>query len=264
MGRLENILIFKDTEFLCCNNEILENATSRSIAFQKVIKEKQKIKVNKNRYNEKANVIVSQKKTFQAAKFYKHCKVAVHNFASTYSPGGGVANGAMAQEESLCQCSNLYFCLNSAEPWKKFYLPHHKKLHNTVYNDDIIYTPNIMVFKTDDMIPKLMNQEDWYTTDVITCAAPNLKGIKITDSQLLFIHEKRLRRILDVAVLNNIDTIILGAFGCGAFHNNPQIVANAAKNVLTEYMYAFKNIEFAIFCNPNNDLNYRIFKNTIS
>mgnify|MGYP002729763685 CR=1 FL=1 len=75
--------------------------------------------------------------------------------------------------------------------------------------------------------------------DVITCAAPNLRekpsnafntgdgkdAIKITDKELLAIHEKRLRRILDVALNHGVETIVLGAFGCGAFMNNPNVVA---------------------------------------
>ena len=94
------------------------------------------------------------------------------------------------------------------------------------------------------------------------CAAPNLRekpsnafntgdgkdSIKITDKELLAIHEKRLRRILDVALSNKVETIVLGAFGCGAFMNNPNVVAQASKNVLNEYLYAFKNIEFAVYC----------------
>ena len=121
--------------------------------------------------------------------------------------------------------------------------------------------------------PELMDEADWYTVDVITCAAPNLRekpsnafntgdgkdAIKITDKELLAIHKKRLRRILDVALNNKVETIVLGAFGCGAFMNNPNVVAQASKNVLNEYLYAFKNIEFAVYCSPKDDINYRIF-----
>lgn len=77
---------------------------------------------------------------------------------------------------------------------------------------------------------------------------------------MLEIHEKRLRRILDVAVSEGNDTVILGAFGCGAFMNKANIVAYAAKNVIKEYMHAFKNIEFAIYCSPQDDTNYKTFR----
>ena len=63
----------------------------------------------------------------------------------------------------------------------------------------------------------------------------------------------------DTAHSEDDETIILGAFGCGAFMNDPQIVAQAAKNVIREYLYSFKNIEFAVYCSPRDDRNYRIF-----
>ena len=66
-----------------------------------------------------------------------------------------------------------------------------------------------------------------------------------------------------MAVLEEDETVILGAFGCGAFMNNPQVVALAAKNVLKEYLHAFKNIEFAVYCSPRDDQNYRIFERVL-
>ena len=74
------------------------------------------------------------------------------------------------------------------------------------------------------------------------------------------IHEQRLTRILDVAVSNGVETVILGAFGCGAFQNKPEVVALAAKNVIKNYLQLFKNIEFAVYCSPNDDRNYKAFE----
>lgn len=84
--------------------------------------------------------------------------------------------------------------------------------------------------------------------------------VKVTDKELLSIHEKRLRRILDVAVSEGVDTVILGAFGCGAFMNNPNVVAQAAQNVIKDYLKAFRNIEFAVYCRSDDDLNFRTFE----
>ena len=108
---------------------------------------------------------------------------------------------------------------------------------------------------------------EWYNVDVITCAAPNLrekpgnihnpgdgdKCVKISDKKLLEIQEKRLRRILDVAVAEGEEAVILGAFGCGAF------VALAARNAIKDYLNAFKVIEFAVYCSPRDDRNYKTF-----
>ena len=71
----------------------------------------------------------------------------------------------------------------------------------------------------------------------------------------------RLRRILDIAILNKVENIVLGAFGCGAFMNNPKIVAAASAEVIKDYLFAFKTIEFAVFCRPGFEQNYREFRN---
>ena len=273
MGKQENIKIFEDTETLCKTNSSLKQSIKNSICNQKLILQNQRINSNnQKRYEKPANIIVSKKRTLQAASAYKNTKTAVHNFASATNPGGGVKRGSNAQEECLCRCSGLYVCLSTQTMWDGFYSPH-RQAHNPIYNDDIIYTPDVLAFKSDTVKPELMDEADWYNVDVITCAAPNLRekpsnafntgdgkdAIKITDKELLAIHEKRLRRILDVALNHGVETIVLGAFGCGAFMNNPNVVAQASKNVLNEYLYAFKNIEFAVYCSPKDDINYRIF-----
>ena len=266
MSREENIKIFKDTEFFVRSNGMLQESLKHSIEKQKVILEKEKIQVPvKERYQEDAKVVVSKKRTLQAASGYKDEKVAVLNFASSSHPGGGVVRGARAQEEAICRVSTLFFALDTQENWDGFYGPHQKH-RNPLHTDDIIYTPAVAVFKTDSSSPILMSEEDWYKVDVITCAAPNLRNYKamINDNELLLLHEKRLRRILDVAITQKAETIILGAFGCGAFANNPDVVALAAKNVLREYRKAFKTIEFAVYCTPRDERNYHIFNRTLS
>lgn len=233
--------------------------------------------LNLNIYKKQTRIVVSRKRTYEAAAYYKGQHVAVHNFASAVNPGGGVVYGASAQEECLCRCSNLYSCLNTPDMWGMFYTPH-RAAKDPIHNDDIIYTPGIVVFKTDTDLPELMEQKDWYKADVITCAAPNLREIPgniyncengasaagVNNYDLQIIHEKRLRRILDSAVMNHADTVILGAFGCGAFRNDPHAVASAAANVLSDYIYAFENIEFAVYCRPNDDFNYRVFNSVLS
>lgn len=89
--------------------------------------------------------------------------------------------------------------------------------------------------------------------------AVSVKAARITDDELLAIHEKRFTRILDIALTNNNDVVILGAFGCGAFENNPGVVAAAAKNVVEKYIHAFRVIEFAVYCSPRDSNNYDVF-----
>ena len=278
MRREENIDIFQDTLRIFQENECLIKATKVAQENQQVIPETEILDDTRTTlYDNPATVIVSKKRSFEAASAYKDQKVCVHNFASASNPGGGVKNGANAQEECLCRCSNLYLCLKMPKLWDDFYLPH-RTARNPLHNDDIIYTPGVRIIKSDTATPKLLPKSQWFDVDVITCAAPNLRErpgnsynsgdgsvpVKITDKALLQLHEKRLRKILDVAYIKGNEIVILGAFGCGAFSNNPYVVATAAKNVIKDYLYKFKIIEFAIYCNPRDDSNYKSFMGILS
>lgn len=277
MGRDENVVVFKDTERLCKTNERLKNSVRKATESQKLILQSDNVQAQeKNKYPDAAKIVVSKKRTLEAAENYKGTKTAVHNFASATNPGGGVERGASAQEECICRCTGLYFCLNTPAMWDGFYKPHRAE-HNPIHTDDIIYTPGVTVFKSDTAKPTLMPESDWYDVDVITCAAPNLRKqpsnqynsgdgsdqIRIKDKELLEVHEKRLRRMLEVAISEGVETIILGAFGCGAFENNPEVVARASSNVIKDYLHAFRNIEFAVYCSPRDERNYKVFERVL-
>lgn len=280
MGRAENITVFQDTERRCKTDQRLKEGIAKAVLGQRIILEGDAVaetlpglSSNKNRYESTARIVVSKKRSYEAAGAYQGKKVCVHNFASASNPGGGVTKGSSAQEECLCRCSTLYFCLNTDKPWNAFYGPH-RAAQDPIHNDDCIYTPGVIVFKTDEAMPRSMPQEDWYEVDMITCAAPNLRerpgnhmnsgdgqtAVKLSEREQLVLHEKRLRRILDIAVAAGEEVVILGAFGCGAFENNPQAVAMAARNVIGDYLHDFETIEFAIYCSPRDERNYGFFE----
>lgn len=156
MSREENIQIFNETERICKSDNRLKEAIKNSTAHQKLILEIDEFSAPKRDvYAEKAKVIVSKKRSYEAASFYKEYKTCVHNFASATTPGGGVVKGSSAQEECLCRCSTLYFNLNSPDMWSGFYGPH-RAAQDPVHNDDCIYTPGVVVLKTDTATPILM------------------------------------------------------------------------------------------------------------
>ena len=74
------------------------------------------------------------------------------------------------------------------------------------------------------------------------------------------IHITRGRKILEAAVADKNEVVILGAFGCGAFMNKPEVVAGAYKQLMGEFQNAFEIIEFAVYCSPRDDSNFRIFE----
>ena len=276
MANPKNISIFEDTVNLVQNTKRLQDAVDASLKSQKFIAENDSVPDGSliRRFEKPARIIVSKKRTFEAASAYtgKGDKLCVLNFASASNPGGGVVNGSSAQEEALCRVSTLYFTLDTDENWKRFYKPH-RISRDPIHNDDILYTPDIVVFKTDTSTPGQMPESDWFNCDVITCAAPNLREnpvsrynsgegserLLLSDTELAGVHRKRDRRIFDAAVQNKVDVLVLGAFGCGAFRNSPAVVADVMLTLAKEYEHAFKTIEFAVYCPPFDDTNYRIF-----
>ena len=78
--------------------------------------------------------------------------------------------------------------------------------------------------------------------------------------ELKRIHMERGRRILSSAAIAECDVVILGAFGCGAFQNPPEVVAEAYREILPEFDGCFDVIEFAVFCRPQEMTNYKVFE----
>lgn len=266
MGRTENVEIFEHTRKLCQTNTDLIAAIRNVNQAQEVILETDSITRPKLRFETPAKIIVSGKRSFEAAQAYAGFQTCVLNFASATNPGGGVVWGSTAQEECLCRCSTLYANLTAHKLWRPFYEAHRDQ-NNPLYNDDCIYTPNVVVFKTDTREPELLPQDVWWNVNVITCAAPNLRTdrdgtvrVRISNDELYKLHVKRMRRILDIAAQKGNDVVILGAYGCGAFKNPPTVVATAMRQVIEEYRYHFHAIEFAVYCSPRDDQNYRVFQ----
>lgn len=229
--------------------------------------------------DKKAIISVSKDRSFQAAnrlrQKYPDGKIAVHNFASATNPGGGVEHGSSAQEEALCRCSTLFPCLKTQALWQQFY-HFHRSRNDVRYTDTCIYTPGIIVIKSDTDFPETLPEKEWNQVDIITCAAPNLRerpynsmnpgnGIaaKVTDKELLDIHKSRAAKILLTAAANGANLLVLGAFGCGAFCNNPQVVARAYQEVLCEYAGYFDEIVFAVYCSSRDSRNYDVFQRTL-
>ena len=272
--RTKNAEIFRDTERRYTTDQALVQAVRQSIESQVFISEKSAVAVPASSKTEKAKVIVSGKCSLEAAESYARQgkKVCVLNFASATNPGGGVVNGSSAQEECICRCTTLYPCLNSDQMWNVFYKPHRKSA-NPLYNNDCICTPNVCVFKSDTNFPEPLPKEDWWSVNILTCAAPNLRerpsnmmnpyagneAAKITPSELETLLTSRIRRIFEVAVSNENEVLILGAFGCGAFRNPPEIVARVFNNVMQDFLCYFETIEYAVYHTEREVENYEAF-----
>lgn len=275
--RAKNIEIFEDTCNLIKESKKLQEGIEYSVENQKLYLQGKdySYEVKREKADKPAKVVVSGKRTFEAAEPYVKAgsKVCVLNFASATNPGGGVTHGSSAQEEALCRCSTLYQCLDNEMLWKNFYKPH-RQADNPLYNDDILHTPDVWVCKSDINFPERLKESEWYQVDVLTCAAPNLRkepsnimnpsagssSAVINENEYRKLMKSRIYKIFTVAQTTEADVLILGAFGCGAFRNPPEVVAELFREAVDEYKYYFDTIEFAVYHTERETKNYDAFK----
>lgn len=177
-------------------------------------------------------------------------RTALLNFASYKNPGGRFLDGSSAQEEAICHNSILYPVLSSFEA--TYYAWNRNNLNKGLYRDRALYSKDIIFFRDKDIVK----------CDVITCAAPNNSvGLKYQS----FTHEdnsnalkSRIHFLLDIAHEQQVDVLILGAYGCGVFKQSPTEVATTFKEYLNEHKY-FKKVVFAIPAGKSRE-NYNTFK----
>lgn len=171
--------------------------------------------------------------------------VAVLNFASARNPGGGYLGGAQAQEEALCRASALYVTLLRVPG---FY-GHHRAERSVFYTDRVILSPGVPVFRDDR--GRLLEQP--YTVGFLTSPAPNAGVItRRTPGEAHRIPAalaSRAERVLETAVAGGYRRLVLGAWGCGVFRNDPAVVAGVFHGLLTgEGRFAghFDEVVFAV------------------
>ncbi|WP_307071929.1 TIGR02452 family protein [Streptomyces sp. B3I8] len=175
-------------------------------------------------------------------------QVAVLNFASARNPGGGFLNGAQAQEEALCRSSALYACLREV---RAFY-DHHREHRDPLYTHRVIHSPGVPVFRDDG--GRLLDEP--YRVAFLTAAAPNA-GVLLSRAperaaELPRALAVRAERVLEVAALHGHRRLVLGAWGCGVFRNDPAQVAAAFRALLVDegaggrFAHRFDQVVFAV------------------
>lgn len=190
---------------------------------------------------------------------YPQEKIAVLNFGSARKAGGGFLTGSISQEESLCYTSTLY---NAIKDFKGFY-KNEDHLKNGLYSHRMIYAPEV-VFIRDGQYQLL----EPIKIDVLTSAAVNVRDLKekgLTDelNQVTDVMTERIERIVALAKYQKVDVLVLGAFGCGVFENNPIEIASIFKKVLHDERFngAFKEVVFSIYEKDGESILYKIFNN---
>lgn len=171
------------------------------------------------------------------------------NFASAINPGGGFLKGTIAQEECLARASGLYPCLLKTPD----YYSYHRSRINYLYSDHMIWSPEVPVFK----------DENGNTTDsvlcvsIITSAAVNARQVQQNDPESINMIEQvmqtRIDKLLALCATKKHPVLILGAWGCGVFGNNPDMIAGLFHEALTgKFSGCFKRIVFAVKTNDES------------
>ena len=184
--------------------------------------------------------------------------LACLNFASARNPGGGFLNGSLAQEEALACASGLYPCLLNAPG----YYERNRAHRSALYLDLAIFSPHVPFFRDDTgaLIEKPI------LASVITSPAPNAGAIAQNEpANLNQLEPTLLRRaelVLEIARAHQVDQLILGAWGCGVFRNDPHIVARIFADLLKpagKFAGNFNEVVFAVFDRSEDEATHRAF-----
>jgi uncharacterized protein (TIGR02452 family) len=162
-------------------------------------------------------------------------RTLILNFANGIRPGGGFLNGARAQEECLARSSALFATLDGDPMYEAHAarpLP-----DSTAW---AILSPDVPFFRTEDGV---LLEQPW-TASVLTCAAPVATRLPPGATERLM--PERIGRVLDIAAAYGFDGLVLGAWGCGAFGNDPALVARQFADALDARAGAFAQVVFAI------------------
>ena len=181
----------------------------------------------------------------------------VLNMANRNNPGGGVTRGSSAQEETLFRRSNLFLSLYQfAEYANSYGLQKSKYQYPMNRNFGGIYSPNVTVFRAGPFGGYAFLDKP-YEIAVVSVAAmnrPETINNRLTEEMIAGTKNK-IRTILRIGLKHNHDSIVLGAFGCGAFRNPPEHMAEIFDEVINEpeFKNKYKKICFAILEDHNSN-----------
>jgi uncharacterized protein (TIGR02452 family) len=172
-------------------------------------------------------------------------KVLALNFASAKNPGGGFLGGSQAQEESLARSSALYASLLTQPE----YYETNRACRTALYTNQMILSPGVPVFRNDE--GELLSEP--YMVGMLTAPAVNAGAVLHNEpANVALIHATmagRIEKVLAAAVQHQYEHLVLGAWGCGVFRNDPEAIAQLFFNALQNngaYAGAFESVTFAI------------------
>ena len=212
-----------------------------------------------------------------AGKRYRDCsymfqhetvkEILVLNLANPVHPGGGVRNGARAQEEDLCRKSSLLLSLESRSALR--YYQYNAALHTYMGSDAMIFTPRVEIIRDEN--GELLDET--VIVAVVTCAAPKVsfgkEGMSQAEYEDMVYH--RIMGLLKCSAYFGYRNLVLGAWGCGAFGNDAHVISDLFYKALKELEYnqrrekdLFRRIDFAVLDRTEAQYNFKEFYRNFS
>jgi uncharacterized protein (TIGR02452 family) len=208
-----------------------------------------------------ARIEVTSETTLAAARRLvereKAARPLVLNFASAKNPGGGFLGGSRAQEESLARSSALYASLRAGQE----YYDQNRRCRSTLYTDHAILSPDVPVFRDDD--GTLLERP--YDVSFFTMPAVNVGALRPggDHGRVEPVMAGRVEKLLALAAADAFEELVLGAWGCGVFRNNPRMIARLFHQALfgaDRWAWKFGRITFAVFTAAAERENLRAFE----
>ncbi len=174
----------------------------------------------------------------------EYCDLAVLDFASFTNPGGGYIRGSWAQEEALCAESFLYNVLEKQGDW--YGENRRRNINCNLYRNRALVVPKV----------RFSREKIHAYADVLVVAAPNARRAreeyKVDDAALVRAMRDRIRFALDIVDALGHKQVVLGAWGCGVFGWDADLVAELFREELAAGAHG---VELAIFAVPSDRFN---------
>lgn len=243
--------------------EQVKNAVDQSLLYRQddfdPVMERIAARLETRSYSTKVNVENATVLDAAAALRQEGTVLGCLNFASAKNPGGGFLGGAQAQEESLARSSFLYPTLMRHYELYEF----NRSRRTYLYSDHMIFSPDTLVIRDDE--GDLLS--DPYPLSFVTSPAVNIGAIKNHNPAEMGGVEAamigRMDKMLGVFVDQGIEHLLLGAWGCGVFQNNPVNVARYFASFLLgdgKYSKCFQSVVFAVPGRSKGGENYEAFR----
>lgn len=211
------------------------------------------------------SLTVTNKTTLEAAKSIEDegsSDPFVLNFASARNPGGGFLSGSGAQEESLARATGLYPCISEVTE----YYQKNRQSGTGLYTDNMIYSPRVPVIRDDN--GNFLDSP--FFVSILTAPAVNRRVVKKEEPERLSevkpTMDNRVKEVLLVAADNNHENLVLGAWGCGVFDNDPRTISELfKKNIVNAEAFRreFEKVVFAVLDETPSKSTFKTFSEVL-